>query len=317
VDLKGIDSVPEAVHHVVYRVDTTLSAQDVDATTVKLETVTDEVHPHVKLAGKDAKSQRIKELKLLLLLKLIDKYDMRECVVFCRTNLDCDNLEYFLNEHRKACGLTASSKKYSCCVLAGMRTVPQRTAALEKFKSCEVEILICTDVAARGIDIPGVPYVVNMTLPDETNVEDYIHRVGRVGRAGKMGLAISLVAAEGDKEKVWYHRCSKAATCRNRDGGCTVWFDESNVLALVEERLQQKIPIMKYGSCLELPEELLCQNVKYGVDAMKSSEHSGSSVVWNANAPHRKSIAIAVNELAEMEIDAQNNFLRMLINQRK
>lgn len=64
--------------------------------------------------------------------------------------------------------------------------------------------------------------------------------------------------------------------------------------------------------------ELLSQNVKYGVDAMKISELSGSggSVVWNANAPHRKSIAIAVNDLAEMEIEAQNNFLRMLINQR-
>jgi superfamily II DNA/RNA helicase len=61
-------------------------------------------------------------------------------------------------------------------------------------------LLLCTDVAARGIDIAGLPYVVNMTLPDES--EDYLHRVGRVGRAGCMGLAISIVGGEGIAEKV-------------------------------------------------------------------------------------------------------------------
>ena len=57
-----------------------------------------------------------------------------------------------------------------------------------------VRILICTDVASRGIDVQGLPFVVNLTLPDEA--EDYIHRVGRVGRADRMGLALSLVAAD-------------------------------------------------------------------------------------------------------------------------
>ena len=56
-----------------------------------------------------------------------------------------------------------------------------------------MRFLICTDVAARGIDISGLPNVVNMTLPNEA--EDYIHRVGRVGRAEALGLAVSFVSA--------------------------------------------------------------------------------------------------------------------------
>lgn len=59
--------------------------------------------------------------------------------------------------------------------------------------------MICTDVAARGIDVKGVPFVINVTLPDDK--QNYVHRIGRVGRAERMGLAISLVATN-HKEKV-------------------------------------------------------------------------------------------------------------------
>jgi ATP-dependent RNA helicase DDX1 len=114
-------------------------------------------------------------------------------MIFCRTNVDCDNLEKFLCSvegnganniftERKE---TGKQSKYSCCVLAGMRSLKDRRRNLEAFKEGEVRFLICTDVAARGIDIQNLPYVINMTLPDEP--ENYIHRIGRVGRAGKMG----------------------------------------------------------------------------------------------------------------------------------
>lgn len=68
------------------------------------------------------------------------------------------------------------------------------------FKEGDVRFLICTDVAARGVDIKGLPYVVNMTLPDVP--ENYIHRIGRVGRQDCLGLAVSIVACDGCKEKV-------------------------------------------------------------------------------------------------------------------
>lgn len=73
-------------------------------------------------------------------------------------------------------------------------------ANLQAFKDGYVRFLICTDVAARGVDIKGLPFVVNMTLPDEP--ENYIHRIGRVGRQDCLGLAVSIVACDGLKEKV-------------------------------------------------------------------------------------------------------------------
>ena len=77
----------------------------------------------------------------------------------------------------------------------------ERRRNLAAFKDGAVRLLICTDVAARGIDIDSLPFVINMTLPDRS--EDYIHRIGRVGRADKMGLAISIVS-KSVKERVWF-----------------------------------------------------------------------------------------------------------------
>ena len=81
------------------------------------------------------------------------------------------------------------------------------------------------------IMVPVLSYaVVNVTLPDDK--QNYIHRIGRVGRADRMGLAISLVATV--KEKVWYHSCpSRGKNCYNSNlkeyGGCAIWYDEKQV----------------------------------------------------------------------------------------
>lgn len=75
--------------------------------------------------------------------------------------------------------------------LHGQMSQPKRLGALNKFKSGAREILICTDVASRGLDIPSVDVVVNFDLP--SHGKDYIHRVGRTARAGKSGRAIAVV----------------------------------------------------------------------------------------------------------------------------
>lgn len=75
--------------------------------------------------------------------------------------------------------------------ISGQMSQPKRIGALNKFKAGERNILICTDVASRGLDIPSVDMVINYDIP--TNSKDYIHRVGRTARAGRSGLAVSLV----------------------------------------------------------------------------------------------------------------------------
>lgn len=99
---------------------------------------------------------------------------MDQGIIFCRTKLDCDNLERYLKYKDR-------HREFSCTCLHGDRHPKDRTANLQAFKDKKVKFLICTDVAARGIDIKGVPFVINVTLPDEK--ANYVHRIGRVGRA--------------------------------------------------------------------------------------------------------------------------------------
>ena len=76
--------------------------------------------------------------------------------------------------------------------LHGDKSQDERLKALDSFKKGEVDLLVCTDVAARGLDIKDVPAVFNFDVP--FNAEDYIHRIGRTGRAGAAGLAVTFVS---------------------------------------------------------------------------------------------------------------------------
>ncbi len=181
----------------------------------------------------------------------------------------------------------------------------ERRASLQALKDGDVRILICTDVAARGIDIEGLPYVINMTLPPPENAEDYIHRIGRVGRADRMGLAFSIVAANGVGEQVWYHKCAnRGKNCENRNlverGGCTIWYDEGLCLAKVEKLLNQRIP--ELDADLSLPAVLRELNVKYGEDSKQNEQ---------VTSVHVEQLSGGVRELAVMELRAQNAFLYM------
>ena len=195
IDLKGQDSVPETVHHVVLMCD---PKADSEWTRVQHSVQTDRVHQKDRIGpaenNPEAWSEAIKIMKVHYCLKAIQKMNMDYGIIFCRTKLDCDNLERYL----KQTGGKSRDNPYSCVCLHGDRRPQERKANLEMFKKQQVRFLICTDVAARGLDVKSVPFVINVTLPDDK--ANYVHRIGRVGRAERMGLAISLVAAY--KEKV-------------------------------------------------------------------------------------------------------------------
>ena len=110
-----------------------------------------------------------------------------QALVFIRTKYGANNLVKKLHRNN-----------ISAAAIHGNRSQAQRTKALDMFKNDEVQVLVATDIAARGIDIDQLPTVINFDLPQVP--EDYVHRIGRTGRAGTSGNAISLVSAEEKKQ---------------------------------------------------------------------------------------------------------------------
>ncbi|MBL8539467.1 MAG: DEAD/DEAH box helicase [Betaproteobacteria bacterium] len=118
-----------------------------------------------------------------LLVHLIKAGDWQQILVFTRTKHGADRLAQQLSRG----GLNADA-------IHGNRSQPQRNRALEEFKRGKIRVLVATDIAARGLDIQALPHVVNFDLPQVA--EDYVHRVGRTGRAGSTGDAVSLVSSD-------------------------------------------------------------------------------------------------------------------------
>ena len=116
-----------------------------------------------------------------LLAHLLHENDWKQVLIFCSAKRTCDNLLKKLEKRSIEAIVMHSNKEQSA-----------RVAALKNFKSGNMRILIATDVAARGIDIEQLPCVINYDLPRSPN--DYVHRIGRTGRAGQKGNVISLIA---------------------------------------------------------------------------------------------------------------------------
>ncbi|MDD5717861.1 MAG: DEAD/DEAH box helicase [Sulfuricurvum sp.] len=145
----------------------------------------------VEVARRNTSSELVKQSVILvdckrksaLLGELIGKNQWEQVLVFTRTKHGANKLtEYF-----QKIGITASA-------IHGNKSQAARTKALDDFKQSRVRVLVATDIAARGIDIDALPHVVNFELPNIA--EDYVHRIGRTGRAGCEGEALSLVCVD-------------------------------------------------------------------------------------------------------------------------
>lgn len=120
--------------------------------------------------------------KMVLLLDLLEREKFERVLVFTRTKRGADRLAHVLE-----------ARSHSSNRIHGDRSQSQREAALRGFKSGKTRVLVATDVAARGIDIDSVSHVINYDIPEAP--EDYVHRIGRTGRAGNKGRAISLLTS--------------------------------------------------------------------------------------------------------------------------
>jgi len=142
-----------------------------------------------------------KTKKTGLIIKLISEGDWQQVLVFTRTKHGANRL----TKKMISAGVTAAA-------IHGNKSQGARTKALAGFKNGKIRVLVATDIAARGLDIPLLPHVVNFELPNIS--EDYVHRIGRTGRAGASGEALSLVSA-----------------------------DETSYLKNIEKLIAQKIPV--------------------------------------------------------------------------
>jgi superfamily II DNA/RNA helicase len=114
---------------------------------------------------------------------------LKNAIIFCNRKRDVATLHRSLLRHH-----------FSVQALHGDMDQPARMAALEQFRKGEVTLLVASDVAARGLDIPDVSHVYNFDVP--LHADDYVHRVGRTGRAGRTGTAITIVAGSNDVKAV-------------------------------------------------------------------------------------------------------------------
>ncbi len=118
--------------------------------------------------------------------KLIEREDVKDALIFCNRKRDVGIVHRSMVKHG-----------YSAGQLHGDMAQPARMEMLEKFKNGDVTYMVCSDVAARGLDIPALSHVFNFDVP--THAEDYVHRIGRTGRAGKEGHAFTIAVPEDGK----------------------------------------------------------------------------------------------------------------------
>ena len=192
--------------------------------------------------------------KHALLTHLVRSRDMQQVLVFVRMKRDADRLARQLEKD----GLAATA-------IHSDRTQGERTQALEEFKQGRMKILVATDIAARGLDIDQLPFVINYELPHTP--EDYVHRIGRTGRAGTPGEAISLVSP-----------------------------DEMEFLVNIEKLLKQQIP-RETASGFEREAPAAHHRTR---DSRESRDHGSHD---RKPRPARSTPAAAVNHNPESEFD--------------
>ncbi len=189
------------------------------------------VEQHFYSAGDDDKRRAIHQV--------LKTRGIKQAFIFVNSKLGCGRLARSLERE----GLKTTA-------LHGDKSQDERLKALESFKSGEVDLLVCTDVAARGLDIKDVPAVFNFDVP--FNAEDYVHRIGRTGRAGASGLAVTLVSGS-----------------------------DARLVADIEKLLKKKIDI----EALEYESDRPQGRINDGRRAWRESDADGAGIQAQAPAP--------------------------------
>ncbi|MCO5381006.1 MAG: DEAD/DEAH box helicase [Methanosarcina barkeri] len=180
--------------------------------------------------------------KFEALCRIIDIEDEFYGLVFCRTKNDTGQLAQKLGD-----------RGYSADALHGDLSQQEREKILNKFRKQKINILVATDVAARGIDILDLTHVINYTLPQDP--ESYVHRIGRTGRAGKQGTAITFVTSTEYRRLTYIKKTSKSEMKKGKLPEIKDVIKAKRTR--VKAELESTIKAEEYGDCLEMSEKLL------------------------------------------------------------
>jgi ATP-dependent RNA helicase DeaD len=180
--------------------------------------------------------------KFEALCRIIDIEDEFYGLIFCRTKTDTGQLAQKLGD-----------RGYSADALHGDLSQQEREKILNKFRKQKLNILVATDVAARGIDIIELTHVINYSLPQDP--DSYVHRIGRTGRAGKQGTAITFVTSTEYRRLTYIKKTSKSDMKKGRlpEIKDVIKAKRSRVKAELESTIKAE----EYGDCLEMSEKLL------------------------------------------------------------
>jgi ATP-dependent RNA helicase DeaD len=179
--------------------------------------------------------------KLDALGRILDHEDPRSALVFCRTKRDVDAL-----------GESLLGRGYPAETLHGDLSQAQRDRVMKRFREGQAEILVATDVAARGLDVEHVSHVVNYDLPPDP--EQYVHRIGRTGRAGRAGVAVSFVTP---REQRLFRLIERAVGRRIRPMHLPTAADvRARRLELLKERVRATVKAGQLDGYLEVVAEL-------------------------------------------------------------
>ncbi|MGB9929208.1 MAG: DEAD/DEAH box helicase, partial [Methanosarcina sp.] len=180
--------------------------------------------------------------KFEALCRIIDMEDEFYGLIFCRTKTDTGQLSQKLGD-----------RGYLADALHGDLSQNEREKILNKFRKQKINILVATDVAARGIDIMDLTHVINYSLPQDP--ESYVHRIGRTGRAGKQGTAITFVTSSEFRRLSYIKKTSKSEMKKGRipEIKDVIKAKRSRVKAELEDTIKTE----EYGDCLEMSEKLL------------------------------------------------------------
>ncbi|GAX61159.1 ATP-dependent RNA helicase RhlE [Candidatus Scalindua japonica] len=206
----------------------------------------------VEVAGQNAAAETVdqsvfhvsKSRKCELLSHLITEGDWNQVLVFTKTKHGANRLARQLGKN----GIMAAA-------IHGNKSQSARTLALAEFKACNVRVLVATDIASRGLDIDRLPHVVNYDMPNVA--EDYVHRIGRTGRAGSTGESISLVMDE-----------------------------EVKLLRAIERLIKKAIPVKHiegFSGSVKAP----AKDKTAGVEAHRHRRRGGNKGAFRGGKPHK------------------------------